>query len=252
MMGIVLVSITGFAQPSKDFQTKIVGGVQAQEGEFPYIVSLQTSYTGHFCGGTLVKKNWVLTAAHCVDGTPIKSVAVGLLDQRQSFQAENLQAKRVIVHPQYHDRSGDFDFALIELNKDSRYEPISMNNSEIEIPDAGDALMATVAGWGATREGSYSSPSRLLKVDVPLVSHDVCNKNYKNKITNRMICAGYTQGGKDSCQGDSGGPLVMKDEAGQDILIGVVSWGEGCARPNFPGVYAKVSEALSWIEQTAR
>ncbi|KYG64447.1 trypsin [Bdellovibrio bacteriovorus] len=248
-----LILATGTSWASNDVQSKIVGGVEATPGEFPFIVSLQGS-TGHFCGGSLIRKNWVLTAAHCVKGSTVRSVAIGLHDQKQISKAEVIKTKRVIPHPQYDDNNADFDYALIELQKDSTYEPIAINTTEIEVPDASDGeIVATVAGWGATRENSYSLPSRLQKVDVPLVPHELCNKNYKNNITSRMLCAGYARGGKDSCQGDSGGPLIARGGMmGQSVLIGVVSWGEGCARANLPGVYAKVSEATTWIEQTAR
>lgn len=247
----LIVSSVSLAQAG-DFQSKIVGGVEATAGEFPFIVSLHGS-SGHFCGASLIKKNWVLTAAHCVQGSTIRKVVIGLHDQRNAAKAESIKTKRVIPHPQYDDKNADFDFALIELETDSKYEPVVINTEEIEIPaDSDSQIMATVAGWGATKENSFGLPSRLQKVNVPLVSKETCNQNYKNVITDRMLCAGYPRGGKDSCQGDSGGPLFVRTALGQTLLIGVVSWGEGCARANLPGVYAKVNEAVTWIEQTAR
>ncbi|MNT55643.1 Trypsin [compost metagenome] len=98
------------------------------------------------------------------------------------------------------------------------------------------------------KENNYTLPARLQKVDVPLVTTESCNISYKNEITDRMMCAGFPEGGKDSCQGDSGGPLVAKTTDNQTYLIGVVSWGTGCARAGKPGVYAKVSYATSWIQ----
>lgn len=251
LIGLIVTSSLSFAK-GNDFHATIVGGSEAVVGEFPFIVSLQNS-SGHFCGASLIKKNWVLTAAHCVEGSSPKKVAIGLHDQKNVAKAEVIKPKKVIKHPQYDADSSDFDFALIELERDALTEPVTLNEMEIEVPsESQEQIMATVAGWGAMKENSYSTPAKLQKVSVPLVTHDVCNRNYKNAITDRMICAGYPRGGKDSCQGDSGGPLVVRTSLGQTLLIGVVSWGEGCARANSPGVYAKVNAAYSWIEQTAR
>lgn len=130
--------------------------------------------------------------------------------------------------------------------------PLLLTRRKLQFQQALIKSWQQLLAGGVTKEDSYSTPSRLQKVDVPLVLHDVCNQSYKNAITDRMLCAGYPQGGRDSCQGDSGGPLVAKDVTGQNVLIGVVSWGNGCARAGQPGVYAKVNEATTWIEQTAR
>jgi len=230
------------------FETKIVGGVEASMGEFPYIVSLQDNYYGHFCGGSLIRPNWVLTAGHCVAGG-ITKVVIGLHNLNDTRNAEIIKPKRVIRHPKYDENTTDFDYALVELSQNSRYQPIELNTADIAIPASGPEVMATVAGWGATQESSSSLPARLQKVDVPLVPFATCNKNYGGVITDRMICAGYTNGGKDSCQGDSGGPLVATADDHKTYLIGVVSWGEGCARANKPGIYSKVSQAVSWIQQ---
>lgn len=228
---------------------KIVGGTEASINEFPYIVSLQSS--SHFCGGSLIKKNWVLTAAHCVKGGTVKNVVIGLHDLKNATNAEVIAPKRIIAHPKYNASTTDFDFALIELSKDSSHTPVALNTTEIAISDSGTPIMSTVAGWGTTSEGSYSLPNLLQRVDVPLVSATSCAKSYP-KITDRMICAGYTDGGKDSCQGDSGGPLVAKADDGQTYLIGIVSWGRGCARAGYPGVYSKVNAGYDWIMENSK
>ncbi len=223
---------------------KIVGGVEAIKGEFPFIVSLQGSYGGHFCGGSLIKKDWVLTAAHCVPGG-IKTVYVGLFDQSQLAGAEKFAVDKVIQHPDYNKKPQDFDYALVLLKGASKAAPVALNTAEI----AGNTDLIT-AGWGYTEENG-TIPNVLRKVTVPSVTADACSAAYPGSITDQMICAGLAGGGKDSCQGDSGGPLII-DNAGKKTLAGVVSWGEGCARPDKYGVYSKVSAGLAWIKSVVK
>jgi len=230
----------------------IVGGENAAQGEFPYIVSLRTRGR-HFCGGSLIHAKWVLTAAHCIRGATVDQVWIGLLNQNDSASAEKMRPVRSIVHEQYSSVSGSgWDFALIELPQNSSFAPVSLVENEIVISDVeGEQTPSITAGWGTTSEGSSSLPNALQKVAVPLVSQTACNAAvaYNGSINDSMICAGLKAGGKDSCQGDSGGPLLVKDETGKDYLAGVVSWGQGCARPNKYGVYSKVSAAFAWINQ---
>lgn len=227
----------------------IVGGEPAKQGEIPYIVSMRSKSGGHFCGGSLIASKWVLTAAHCVRGGSVGEIWIGVLDQKNPAGVEKIKPARIIAHENYNSSTMDSDYALIELAQNSSYAPIALNETEIQIDDA-TQMMSMTAGWGATKEGSYTLPNMLQKVMVPLVSQTACNDKsaYNGDITDTMICAGLKQGGKDSCQGDSGGPLVTIDENGKHTLIGVVSWGEGCARPNKYGVYSKVNAAIDWIK----
>jgi trypsin len=243
---ILLSAVLGLVVSTAQANVKplIVGGVEAVKGEFPFMVSLQRNGS-HFCGGSLIRKNWVLTAAHCVTATSVIQVVVGLHDRSDRTDAETFGTTRIIRHAQYSSRTLDYDFALIQLNGNSRFAPIELNPTEMD----GVVANFTVAGWGTTREGSSSLPMKLQKVDVPNVTEAICNVAYNGEITPRMICAGFEAGLKDSCQGDSGGPM-FETRNGVNVLVGTVSWGEGCARPKKYGVYGKVSSVTDWINTT--
>ncbi len=235
-------------QSTAKISPMIVGGNEAAPNEFPFIVSLHER-SGHICGGSLIKKNWVLTAGHCVSGSRISKVYIGLHDQNSKGGSEAIAPKRIIRHPQYNSSTVDYDYALIELSSDSSYPPIPINTQEVAISeDPAQRTMSTTAGWGETSQVAVlGAADRLQRVDVPLITAATCNAAYRNQITDRMICAGYPEGKKDACFGDSGGPLVVTDANGVTGLVGVVSWGEGCARPNKYGVYSKVNVVADWI-----
>ncbi|XP_073844301.1 trypsin 5G1-like [Musca autumnalis] len=227
---------------------RIVGGHEVDIKDVPFQVSLQSSF--HFCGGSLISKRFVLTAAHCTAGhsavNPGFKVRVG-----SSYSTKDgilLKPLRIHQHEKYNPMNIDYDFSLLELED---YELLSLPfevefaklpSSDADLPDG---TLVTVSGWGNTQNSSESN--RVLRaVHVPTVNQDVCEQAYRGfgEITDRMVCAGYTEGGKDACQGDSGGPLFYKD-----TLVGVVSWGYGCARPNYPGVYSRVTSVLPWIAE---
>jgi trypsin len=241
---LALLALAG--KPAQaEIRPLIVGGVEAVRGEFPFMVSLQDSY-GHFCGGSLIKKNWVLTAAHCVGSAPRK-IVIGLHDQKDTSGTETFRAAKVVRHQQYNSSTIDYDFALIQLSGDSKFEPIELNAAELDGVEAN----FTVAGWGVMNENDYDLPDLLQKVDVPNVSKAACDVAYPDQITDRMICAGFEEGMKDSCQGDSGGPMYVEKD-GQKKLVGVVSWGEGCARARKYGVYSKVNAVTDWIAENTK
>jgi secreted trypsin-like serine protease len=237
---------------------RIVGGVPASEGAWPWQVAVAP---GPFlCGGALLSENWVLTAAHClVDdfGNTIDpgsiNVRVGSLNVSSGGTLRGVTS--LSVHPSYEHLAGSFDhdIALLRLSSPVAFSQtvgsVAPILSSQESLLAFDGALATVTGWGTTSEGGSTS-STLMQVGVPIVSPQACRlTGYSpESITDNMICAGYPEGGKDACQGDSGGPLVVQDGAGGHLLTGVVSFGNGCARENFPGVYARVSVYVPWME----
>ncbi|WP_370418752.1 trypsin-like serine protease [Streptomyces sp. QH1-20] len=219
----------------------VVGGTRAQQGEFPWMVRLSMG-----CGGSLYTKQIVLTAAHCVSGsganTSITATA-GVADLN-STSAIKVKSTRVLQAPGY-DGQGK-DWALIKLAK-----PIDLPTLKTADTDAYNSGTFTIAGWGANREGG-SQQRYLLKATVPFVDDATCKNAYSNLVDDEEICAGYLQqGGVDTCQGDSGGPMFRKDNAGAWVQVGIVSWGQGCARPGYPGVYSEVSTFAADIRSAA-
>ena len=236
------------------FQNQVVGGVAVRKGELPFQVSLQFSSGTHFCGGALIKKNWVLTAAHCVQGSSAIKVVVGLLNQSDNQDAEIFSTLKIISHPQFNNTTLDYDYALIQLSANSKFKPIDLNHEELDIPSGNDRLFAWTSGWGTTSEESYEITNLLLKVELPLVSKKLCNSAvaYNGQISDRMLCAGFIGGGKSACQGDSGGPLFIKYAKGNYILVGIGSWSEGCGKKNKFGIYSKINVMVDWINRESQ
>nr|QLK01010.1 serine protease [Micromonospora carbonacea] len=220
----------------------VVGGTPAAQGEFPFMVRLSMG-----CGGSLYSPTLVLTAAHCVSRTGANTsitATLGVVDL-QSASRITVRSNYVYRAPGYNG-SGK-DWALIRLAT-----PVtSLATLPIATSGAYDSGTFTVAGWGAAREGG-AQQRYLLKATVPFVSDSVCSANYGGDIIPaEEICAGYAAGGTDTCQGDSGGPMFRRDASNAWIQVGIVSWGNGCARPNYPGVYTQVSYFASAIASAA-
>jgi trypsin len=241
---VVLTAVLAALFSSETFavQPRIVGGVDAEPGAWPWMASIHyvgdSNYNGHFCGGTLIHPQWIVTAAHCAEGEKAADleVLVGAYDLKTTDEAIVMGVKAIYIHPDWNHRTYDSDIALLKLKKPVLLRAAYFTESLPEVKD-----IATVIGWGLRKEDGRFYPHRLQQVDVPVVSWDACHRVYGNELTETMLCAGYNAGGKDSCQGDSGGPLVIKQN-GAHYLAGIVSWGSGCAEPKYFGVYTDVNQ----------
>ncbi|NXC31117.1 TMPS6 protease, partial [Campylorhamphus procurvoides] len=235
--------------------SRIVGGVNSVEGEWPWQASLQVR-GHHICGGTLIADRWVVSAAHCFQDERLASPSIWTVYLGKYFQNATSHTEvsfkviRLFLHPYYEEDSHDYDVALLQLDHPVIISPLIQ---PICLPAPSHffepGLHCWITGWGAHKEGGHIS-NILQKVDVQLIQQNICSEAYHYMITPRMLCAGYYKGKKDACQGDSGGPLVCKEPSGRWFLAGLVSWGMGCARPNHYGVYTRITQVLDWMNQT--
>ncbi|GAB0095144.1 trypsin [Sergentomyia squamirostris] len=226
-------------------ENRIVGGEFVDITKVPCQVSVQylnrnTHLNTHLCGGSILNERFILTAAHCFDMIPLQLVSVYIGSNSTKENGTSFNVTHVNIHPNY--KAYDYDFTILELSENitfnERQKPAVLPKNQEDIPDG--ALLRT-SGWGETQNANESNKF-LRGVEVVKINQNLCNQAYSGDITDRMVCAGFMEGGKDSCQGDSGGPLLMGN-----LLVGVVSWGEDCACPGYPGVYAKVSSVRQWI-----
>ncbi|XP_076167751.1 serine protease notopleural [Ptiloglossa arizonensis] len=244
-------------------ESRIVGGSRSSFGKWPWQISLRqwrTSTYLHKCGAALLNENWAITAAHCVENVPPSDLLlrIGEHDLANEDEPYGYQERRVQIvasHPQFDPRTFEYDLALLRF-----YEPLlpfQPNVLPICLPDDDESYVgrtAYVTGWGRLYdEGPL--PSTLQEVAVPVINNTMCEGMYRNAgyiehIPHIFICAGWKNGGFDSCEGDSGGPMVIQRARDKRwILAGVISWGIGCAVPNQPGVYTRISEFREWINQ---
>jgi trypsin len=216
-------------------EPRVVGGDRASIAEFPWTVYLATGSGFQFCGGSLVAANKVVTAAHCTAGSdPANVQVIAGREDKQSQDGVVAAVTKIWVHPDYTGVTSGADVSVLTLDQELSF-------ATLPLASAADSALyepgteSTVLGWGATSEGGPASQF-LLKATVPVTTDDYCTGAYSQYDPASMVCAGYEQGEIDTCQGDSGGPMVAGGK-----LIGITSWGEGCARPGKPGVYARVA-----------
>lgn len=245
----------------------VVGGHRADQGEYPFVAAVYRTdprggllLGGQFCGGSLIAPSVVLTGKHCVQTLMAVDNALGLIplssapvvlavmlgEVRLDRQGERIRVRSVSVHPQRNS-----DLALLELMSPSVQAPAAWARAE-DLAAYPPGAMATIAGWGATREGGSGSVA-LLEAEVPIVSDVRCGDAYPNEIVAAsMVCAGFEEGGVDTCQGDSGGPLMVPRPGGAGWLgVGTTWFGDGCARPGKFGVYSEVAFGEAFIDPVA-
>ncbi|XP_014271508.1 venom protease [Halyomorpha halys] len=237
------------SQPSR-----IVGGVEAELGAWPWIAVLgyyRRSSIKWDCGGSLINHRYILTAAHCVSPVPPAKVKLGEHNlHREDDEAVEFNIEKTIIHPQYSILNYANDIALIRLQRDVDFsdtvKPVCLPQTDALRSSKFEGKYPYVIGWGHTTNNGPKSDV-LQQVQVPVVENENCTKAYKKmqySITGNQICAGKE--GKDSCQADSGGPLLLPD-AERYYQIGIVSTGYKCGEPDYPGVYTRITSYLDWI-----
>ncbi|XP_026108466.1 trypsin-like [Carassius auratus] len=255
--GVTLLYITGSLCQldvcgRAPLNNKIVGGEDATAGSWPWQVSIHVSGSSHNCGGTLINKDWVLSAAHCFQDFVLSDVVMyfGRLSQSGSNPDETSRtASQVFNHPDYNSPPFDNDIALVQLSSSVTFsdyiKPVCLAAAGSVF---GAGTESWVTGWGRLQAGALQLPDMLQEVMIPIVSDSDCEKAYEGTFTSNMLCAGLlNQGGKGPCQGDSGGPILSSNSS-LWIQSGIVSFGKGCAEPTFPTVFAKVSQFQDWIK----
>uniref|UniRef100_I3N8B1 Transmembrane protease serine 7 n=1 Tax=Ictidomys tridecemlineatus TaxID=43179 RepID=I3N8B1_ICTTR len=233
---------------------RVVGGTDSQEGAWPWQVSLH--FVGSaYCGASVISREWLLSAAHCFHGNRLSdptpwTAHLGMYVQGNAKFISPL--RRIVVHEYYNSQTFDYDIALLQLSV-AWPETLKQLIQPICIPPVGQKVRSGekcwVTGWGRRHEADSKGSPVLQQAEVELIDQTLCVSTY-GIITSRMLCAGVMSGKRDACKGDSGGPLSCRRQSdGKWILTGIVSWGHGCGRANFPGVYTRVSNFVPWIHK---
>ncbi|KAK6168406.1 hypothetical protein SNE40_020947 [Patella caerulea] len=253
MKCIALLVIVGVvtAKPTQ----RIVNGEEATPNEFPHIVSLQTSFFGfswsHSCGGTLISRNYVLTAAHCVDGRSARDLRVELgkhnLDTTEPNQ-QRISISKIIMHPGYDGNAEGYpnDIAVLELSNSANLVPGFIETTELAPDLSYEGENVVLAGWGKLKGSDSGTPTRLQKVTIPVISQTTCINEWQH-IFETHICVFDPSVSTGACNGDSGGPMYCSDGNGGVVVCGVTSWGASGCPGDKPTIYGRVSKFTPWI-----
>ncbi|CEF67615.1 Peptidase S1 domain and Peptidase S1A, chymotrypsin-type family and Trypsin-like cysteine/serine peptidase domain-containing protein [Strongyloides ratti] len=241
----------------RDFEgsqsSRIVGGSKALNNSWPWIGQIVNENGTHVCGSTLVGKRFLLTAAHCFGDVKSKNDIYEnysvLLGSNERNKGEKYEIETISIHPYYKRNfiAYEYDIAIIKLT-----EPVNINKKITPIKISKNPVnryrVCVVAGWGMTSEDGDQA-TFLKELQLPVLSNEICNDfmHYRGLVnTLSSFCAGYSDGRDDACKGDSGGPLMCLDNESWEIH-GIVSWGVGCAKRGYPGIYTSVYLVKSWI-----
>ncbi|XP_006873845.1 PREDICTED: transmembrane protease serine 11G-like [Chrysochloris asiatica] len=236
-------------ESSASSMERITPGDEAGKASWPWQASLQIGGI-HFCGASLISKEWLVTAAHCFDNNKNPKLWMVSFGTTLNPPLMRRNVQLIIIHENYAAHKHDDDIALVKLAT-----PVTFSDDvhRVCLPDATFKVLPKssvfVTGWGAVKKNG-AFPNTLREAKVEVISNDVCNRVdvYGGAVSSGMICAGYLIGGQDACEGDSGGPLVIAHETNTWYLIGIVSWGIDCGKPNKPGLYTRVTRYRDWIK----
>ncbi|XP_025318712.2 serine protease 55 isoform X1 [Canis lupus dingo] len=232
--------------------SRIIGGMEAEVGEFPWQVSIQAR-NEHFCGGAIINKWWIVTAAHCLISEELLPTDLSVVLGSNDLSSPSLDIKEVasiVLHKDFQKVNMDNDIALLLLASpitfNGQMEPICIPRK----PTPSTWHKCWVAGWGQTNsDDKYSMKIELMKVPMIIMDWEKCLKAFP-KLTKNMLCAGYENESFDACQGDSGGPLACTTESDKTwYLVGIISWGKSCGRKNTPGIYTLLENYTLWIKK---
>jgi secreted trypsin-like serine protease len=234
-------------------QARIIGGIRSNVNTWPWMAGLVKkklrTFDGTYCGASLVAKQWVLTAAHCVAKyTPDDIDVIVNKAHLDSDNGERTGIERIIIHPLFDSDTLDNDIALVKLSTPSSSRPITLLPAHSD--EATAEAPVTAIGWGTISAAKNLFPESLHQVDLSLISNEQCATAY-DSLTDNMICTNSISGVKDTCQGDSGGPLVIFDSSSKTWRqVGITSWGYGCAVKGFYGVYTRLQKYIPFISDT--